>query len=243
MKLLLKKAAGGFREGYGISNTEPLNLKSLMLRLNVLTYFKPLSEKFSGMAVKTSGDYKFMLINSNKSVGHQHFTICHELYHLFIQKDFNYMMCIAGKFQRKSDIQEYYADIFAANLLLPEDGILELIPNEQLSRDKITIDVVLKIEQYYQCSRNALLYRLKEMDLLSSEAWAKFDKDKVKSAREHGYDQMLYKPNGVTLLVGEYGNLAKKLFDAEKISESHYLKLMGDIGVDILKEDPVNGED
>lgn len=243
MRLVFKKAATLFRESRGISSTEPLNLKSLLLKLNVVTYFEPLSNQFSGMAIKTSDDRRFMLVNTNKSKGHQHFTICHELYHLFEQKDFNSMMCITGKFLKKLDVQEYYADLFAANLLLPEDGILELIPNEQLAKDKVQIDVVLKIEQYYQCSRAALLYRLREMDLLSIDGSENYKKDVTRNAVSHGYDAGLYKADHDISLIGDYGNLAKKLFDSEKISESHYLKLMGDIGVDILNEDKGNGED
>jgi len=34
-------------------------------------------------------------------------------------------------------------------------------------------------------------------------------------------------------MIGDYGTLCKKLFEEEKISESHYFNLMQDIGVNI----------
>ena len=40
-------------------------------------------------------------------------------------------------------------------------------------------------------------------------------------------------PGNKDLVLGDYGEIAKKLFDIEKISESHYAKMMMDIGIDI----------
>lgn len=242
MKLFLKKQAALFRDKSGLSATEPIQFKSLLLKLNVLTFFRPLSENLSGMALKVDDHYRFIMINSAQSKGKQHFTISHEFYHLYVQEDFSSMTCKTGLFQKKNSAEEYYADVFAANLLLPEDGVLELIPDEQLSRDKITIETILKIEHFYQCSRNALLYRLKDLNLLSSTGWESFDKFVKRSAAEHGYDTGLYEGQKETAIIGDYGIIAKSMFDKEKISESHYLNLMGDIGIDLLREELRNGE-
>jgi Zn-dependent peptidase ImmA (M78 family) len=243
MKLFLKKQASLFREKNGLNATEPIHFKSLLLKLNVLTFFRPLSDNLSGMAVKIGDNYKFMMVNTAKSKGNQHFTISHEFYHLFIQEDFSSMTCKTGLFVKKDSPDEYNADVFAANLLLPEDGVLGHIPDEQLSKDKISIETILKIEQFYQCSRNALLYRLKELNLLSSNGWDLFDKQVKRGAAEHGYDIKLYEGQKEIEIVGDYGIIAKSLFDKEKISEAHYLNLMGDIGIDLLKEEYKNGEE
>jgi len=242
MKLFLKKQAALFRDKNGLSATEPIHFKSLLLKLNVLTFFRPLSDNLSGMALKVNDQDRFIMVNSAQSKGKQHFTISHELYHLYIQEDFSSITCKTGLFLKKDKTGEYYADVFAANLLLPEDGVLELIPDEQLSRDKINLETILKIEQFYQCSRNALLYRLKELNLLSTIGWDSFDKFVKRSAAEHGYDTGLYEGQNETAIIGDYGLIAKSLFDKEKISESHYLNLMGDIGIDLLRKELRNGE-
>jgi len=243
MKLFLKKQAALFRDRNGLNATEPIQLKSLLVKLNILTLFKPLSENLSGMALKIDDGYRFMMVNTSKSRGHQHFTISHELYHLYIQKDFDSVTCKTGLFMKKDSPDEYYADVFAANLLLPEDGVLEHIPDVQLSKDKITVETILKIEQFYQCSRNALLYRLKELNLIRSEGWENFNKQVKINAVKHGYDVKLYEGQKEVSLIGDYGNIAKRLYDKGKISESHYLNLMGDIGIDILREDMKDGEE
>ena len=52
MHYKIEKEASEFRAKYGFANFDPIRLKSLLLKLNVITLFKPLSENFSGMAVK-----------------------------------------------------------------------------------------------------------------------------------------------------------------------------------------------
>ena len=81
-KFVIEKQVSEFRSDNGLSLSEPIALKSLLLKLNILTIFRPLSENFSGMCLKDKSGHRFMLVNSNQSQGRQHFTIAHELYHL-----------------------------------------------------------------------------------------------------------------------------------------------------------------
>lgn len=228
----LQKKASWFRSSLEIGSKDPIRFRSLLLRLNILAVFKPLSETFSGMSFKIN-ENKFMLINSNHPLGRQNFTICHELFHLFIQEDFATHACNTGQFNRK-DRSEYNADRFASYLLMPEEGLLELIPDEELrKRNSITLSTILKIEQYYCCSGTALLYRLDSLDLIDVDRYESFKYDISKEARHYGYDTSLYNPGNHGLVTGDYGTIAKELFDKEKISESHYVSLMRDIGVDV----------
>jgi Zn-dependent peptidase ImmA (M78 family) len=235
-----KTIAKDFREKNGYSSSEPISLQSLLVKLKVLTIFKRLDFKFSGMAIK-SGDNRFALINSVQTLGRQNFTICHELYHLFIQEDFQSRVCETAKFNKK-DTEEYLADLFAINLLLPEDGVLSNIPREQLTKDSIELDTIIEIEQIFGSSRTALLVRLKNLGLLSHKKFNEYKKNVIKSALERGFDTSLYKPLNSKNIVSEYGKIAKNLFDDEKISESHYYNLMDDIGFNIWDEELNNDE-
>ncbi|MDA3882883.1 MAG: ImmA/IrrE family metallo-endopeptidase [Bacteroidales bacterium] len=241
MHFKIEKQAAEFRNQYGFTSSDPIRLKSLLIKLNVITLFKPLSDNFSGMAVKVEKN-RFILINSNHSMGRQHFSICHELYHLYIQENFTPHHCISGIFNA-SDKIEYSADLFAAYLLMPKDGIISLVPDEQLKKDKITLETILKLEHYFSCSRTALLNRLKEMQLISSNTIDKYKTDIILSARKYGYDDSLYKSGNEGLIIGDFGTIAKHLYDKEKISEGHYTELMNSIGFDInniLDADEVN---
>tara|TARA_R110002049_G_scaffold96852_2_gene236577 strand:+ start:357 stop:1100 length:744 start_codon:yes stop_codon:yes gene_type:complete len=245
-QLILEKKANDFRNRSGFGSNDSIRLKSLLYKLDVLAVFKPLSAGFSGMALKIDreGEVKrFILINSNKTLGHQHFTICHELYHLFIQDKFQSMVCIAGEFSRK-DKEEYNADVFAAHLLLPENGIKSLIPDNELGKDKIGLGTVIKIEQYFSCSRAALLYRLKELGIISSKKWDEFSVHVKRSAIKFGYSTVIYENGNHHEVIGDYGSIARDLFDRELISESHYYSLLLDLGMNSNELEKLeNGED
>lgn len=240
---VLEKKAIDFRKLAGLSSSDPIRIKSLLSKLNVITVYKDLSASFSGMALKIN-DNRFILVNSSHSLGKQHFTICHELYHLFVQENFTSMICDAGKFDNKSG-EEYNADRFASQLLLPENAIMDIIPEIELAKDKIQLNTILKLEHYFSCSRNALLYRLKDLKLITNTTYDLFCDNVKNSAVQYGYSVDLYEPANKDQTIGDYGELTRELFDKELISESHYISLLYDLGMNeehLNKIFDVNGE-
>ena len=228
------KRANIFRQDKGLGVKDPINIRSLLLKLKVPAVFKPLESTISGMAIKV-GDRRFMLINSSKTVGHQHFTTIHELYHLFIQENFRHMVCTPESNTSSRGIEKK-ADLFASHVLIPEAGLLELIPSRELGINRISVGTLLEIEQYYMCSRKALLNRLRSMRLIDNEHYEEFSKNVIKNAILHGFDKHLYCASNKKDIVGDYGILSKSLYDKGFISESHYASLMGDIGIDVDPE-------
>lgn len=232
MKLSLEKLASEFRQSHGLNDRQPIRLRSLLQDLNVQTVFKPLSETFAGMAIKAGGE-RFMLVNSDQLVARQHFTICHELYHLFIQKDFTSRMCNPGQFDYK-DPEELNADWFAAYLLIPRDGVLMQIADwDELDKNQISLATIIHLEQFFSCSRQALLIRLEEIGLIDRAYADQFRTHIKRSAIQFGKTTELYEPGNHNLTIGDYGTLARQLFETERISESHYAGLLLDLGVNL----------
>ena len=224
-KFIIEKQVSEFRMDNGLSATEPITLKSLLLKLNILTVFRPLSDNFSGMCLKDNSEHRFMLINSNQPRGRQHFTIAHELYHLYIEKKPTPHKCNPGCASK--DPIEQCADMFASSLLMPEGGICQLIPEMELKTKNISMATVLKLEHYFSVSRSALLYRLQNIGLITESTRSKLAEIKVKySAKCFGYDTALYEPANEGLVIGDFGEKARKLFEQEKISECHYIELL-----------------
>ena len=185
----LELLAQDFRQTNGLSSTEPIKLKSLLQKLNVLTIYKPLSSGFSGMSIKiniSDKNYRFMLINSEHPMGKQHFTICHELYHLYYQDNFKSAVSCTGLFDKKGNSDEYYADIFASYLLLPEMGVWEMIPEQERLKNKISIGTIIAIEQFFECSHTALLFRLINMGLIDAALKEVFSHGITSLARKFG---------------------------------------------------------
>lgn len=237
---ILEARANKFRVDCGIDHDAAIDLYKLLESLNVVTAFLPLSDDFSGMALKTPNE-KFMLVNSNQQVGRQNFTIGHELYHLFIQEGFTFEVSKKGFFNKK-DREEYNADVFSSCFLMPEAGIIRLIPEEELAwGGKISLATIIKLEQYFGVSRRALLWRLDKVGLIKFENYEEYLKSGTvkKSAIEYGYPTELYAASKITRVIGNYGVLTKQLFDNDKISETHYHSLMKDIFIntDNIEED------
>jgi Zn-dependent peptidase ImmA (M78 family) len=228
---ILEKKVKTFRNNAGLSDTDPIRFKSLLSKLNVITVFRNLSADFSGMALKVNED-RFILINSSHSLGKQHFTICHELYHLYVQEEFTSMICNVGSFDSSMG-EEYNADRFASILLMPESAIKEIIPDKELTKDKIQLNTILKLEHYFSCSRAALLYRLKSLDLITAKSYNEFSNNVKYNAVKYGYPINLYESGNHGLTIGNYGELTRSLYEKELISESHYISLMYDLGMNI----------
>ncbi len=223
-RLLIKKKVASFREKAGLGEFEELKFPTLLIKLNVLTIFRPLSENFSGMAVKIANK-PCILINSNQSRGRQNFTICHEFYHLFVQESFTPHRCNSNQFNQ-TDIEEKNADLFASMLLMPEDGILEHIPDNEFGKNKIHISTIIKIEQIFSVSHSALLYRLKDFGLIDQNYIDQNKNNVTRIARKYNFDTDLYKSGNEGEIIGDYAILADKAFESEKISEGHYIQLM-----------------
>lgn len=243
----LELLAQDFRQKNGLSSTEPLKVKSLLQKLNVLTIYKPLSSKFSGMSIlikKPGKDYRFMLINSEHPIGKQHFTVCHELYHLYYQKDFKSAVSCTGLFDKKGNTEEYNADIFASYLLLPELGVWERIPEPERGKNKISIATVVSMEQFFGSSHSALLFRLLNMGLMDAALKEDFSQGVMSMACKFGYGTSLYEKANENEVIGDYGLLAYKAWENGIVSESAYYGLLKDLGIDISKldEEQANGE-
>ncbi len=218
-----------FRQFAGLSDTEAVNLKSLLLKLNVLTLYRPLSESFSGMSLKGNGK-RFMLINSRQAICRQNFTIAHELYHLFI--DTNPMPHKCQENGKKNE-SEQSADAFALIFLMPSAGVMQMIREDELKGGHLSLATVLKLGQYFGVSNTAVVNRLSDLNLLSRQEREKFASIPVKrTVREYGYDTTLYDSGNDGLVIGDFGEKVRKLFEAEKISEGHYLELLHKIGID-----------
>lgn len=226
---LAESQVAKFRQMAGLSDCEAVNIKSLLLKLNVLTIYRPLSDNFSGMSLK-SGKWRFMLVNSNHPKCRQHFTIAHELYHLYFDPKPTPHNCSANG--KKSEVEQC-ADAFALMFLMPADGVRQLIPDAELMAGHVSLASVLRIGYYFSVSYSAVLNRLYDLRLIDREQRDSFKIFPVKrTAKEYGYDLSLYEGGNENLIIGDFGEKARRLFDEERISEGHYLELLHKIGID-----------
>lgn len=224
--LAAEDLARKFRTDNGYSTSEPIIIKTLLMKLRILTMFRPLSENAYGLSTRSSDkEDKFILVNSGSSRGRQHFTVAHELYHLYI--DENPRPHINRK-DVKKDRSETMADAFASSLLMPIEGVIKVIPNEEIINRSVSLATVFSLEQYFRVSHQSMLYRLKRLGYISEDTLQSMLSIKIREvAPQYGiFDMSLYDKGNDSVMLSDYGIRAKILFDKDKISESHYNQLM-----------------
>ena len=132
---------------------------------------------------------------------------------------------------KKNDVEQC-ADAFALMFLMPADGVRQMIPDNELIAGRVSLASVLRIGHYFSVSYSAVLNRLYDLKLIDrNERDAFMEYPVKKTAREYGYDTALYEPGNENLVIGDFGEKARRLFDGDKISEGHYMELLHKIGI------------
>lgn len=212
-----------FRSENGLSSNEAINIKALLRLCNILTVYAPMSENACGLSLKSPKGRKFMLINCNISIGRQHFTIAHELFHLYYDENPLPHICSKDGVSKT----ERDANLFASALLMPKEGILKMVSPSEIADSDVTFASVLRLEQYFGTSRQSMLYRLKAIGLLSeSRLKDLLGIPVLESAKQYGHDLSLYQKGNENVVIGDYGEKARFLYEKDKISEGHYLELL-----------------
>lgn len=232
MKKLAKESieqlALKMRAEAGMTPTEPVHTKTLLRQLGVMVMYRPLSEKACGLSMRSAdGRMKFMLINSTNSRGRQHFTICHELFHLYYDEEPKPHIC--GTPGIEKDPAEVNANAFASALLLPQAGVLQAIPSEEIKSRHITTATMLRVEQLFGVSHQSLAYCLRHLRLLTEEELQEHLAESwniIEIAQDYGYDTSLYLEGNEGVVIGDFGEKARRLFEQERISEGHYVELL-----------------
>lgn len=217
--------ASKFRAEAGLTENEPLHVKTLLLHLGVLTAYRSMSDSSYGFSMKTTDNhYRFILVNSNSRRGRQHFTIAHELYHLYFDPNPQPHICRADSGREATEIT---ANAFASVLLMPRQGLLKEIPGEEIAERHISMATILRLEQLFGVSHEAMVNRLKHLELITDRQREQLlNVSILNEARAYGFDLSLYQPGNENLMIGDFGQKAKALYDAERISEGHYHELL-----------------
>lgn len=229
----LSYLANELRIRFGEDVSSPIDVFALMQSQENLTLvFYPFSNRISGMCIRTTNGEQMVAINSTRTLGRQRFTAAHELYHLYIQDKITTVIC-GSDIGAGRDEEEKNADCFASYFLAPNDALRSYIEKKLIkgTQRALSIRDIVHIEQYFQMSRQATLYRL------VGEKWISLDfantlKSNIKeSARNIGYSDELYIPTSEKrqfFTTGGYIGLAEELKESDKISNGKYEELLLD---------------
>jgi Zn-dependent peptidase ImmA (M78 family) len=235
------KKAEKVRKVLGEDSVSPIDLFTLTKSIDGLSIvYYPMGENISGICVK--GRYNNVIaINSLMTLGRQRFTLAHELFHLYY--DIKPSTSICPKSIGVGNEKEVQADQFASYLLMPPLALTDMIQKgKENSRENITLEQVVFLEQYYQISRQAILYRLIQEKELSIHDAEKMRQNIILAAINLGYDDTLYKPSPINKRYKTYGYYIKQaeaVYERGLISRGKYEELL----LEAFRSDLVYGEE
>jgi len=218
--------ANDFRSSFRIAPDSPIDTKVLLYETGVQTIFRPMKDVY-GVSLKIKGgDEKFMLINSNSTIGRQNFSIAHEIYHLFYDENPSPHYNITDR----QDPVERCANLFASSLLLPEMAMRRIFRTPIDTKDFSFIGNLIKVEQIFSVSNSCLANRLEDLKLINQSEKKLFQTLPIKEyAKEFNVDLSAYEPGNKGLFIGDYGIRARVLFERGEISEGHYNEMISKI--------------
>jgi len=225
-KYVLAKEASELRRHLGYDEYSRVDVFNLINKIEHLTLvFYPMGGRISGMCLKGSGDV-LIAINSSMTHGRQRFSMAHELYHYYYD-DMTTMIC-AYNINESSPV-ERNANVFASFFLAPPAALSTSIKDIKKAGSKLSLADIVKLEQYFGLSRQAMLIRLVDEDELSLEDSTSMRSNIISQALLLGYDDSLYRPQPeekARMTYGRYIKRAEELLDRGLISDGKYEELL-----------------
>ncbi|APV43872.1 hypothetical protein Dform_00517 [Dehalogenimonas formicexedens] len=221
----------------GLQSIEYLDVLRSIEAFNICCIKRPLESSISGATVKTQR-VRCIFVNSSKTLGHQHFTIAHELFHCLCDTELVNRLCKTEQLSNPAQNEEL-ADLFAKHLLMPEDGILYQLMQLGIKDKPLTLSNIVNLEQFFGVSRRSMCRRLEGMKLISRDETNNFCLDVISGVLRLGKPVDLYKPTNDKVLISDYAAKAQQAFDCNLITASKYEEILAD--ADLL--DIINQED
>jgi Zn-dependent peptidase ImmA (M78 family) len=216
----------------GLQSTEYFDVYRAVTSLRITCVKRPLESSISGATLKTS-KVKVILINSSKTLGHQNFTIAHELYHCLYDENLVSRACKTETFGQSRGIEQV-ANMFAAYLLMPEDAILNQLRLRKKLDMKLALADIINLEQFFGVSRKAICWRLEDLKFITREQSEKCCINVIQSARSLGKSIALYMATNDKVIISDYAEKANEALQKNVITDSRYEEILAD--ADLLEE-------
>jgi len=134
----------------------PVNPIAIAEKLNIDVYTAKMPQGQSGMIIKKGDKQPVIYVNEKEPYSRQCFTVAHELGHYWDRKlhdDLDYSFT-DSRANTPNDPHEFYADWFAANLMMPADEVKKMQESKASELDMMN---------HFGVSRAAIQTRLRHL--------------------------------------------------------------------------------
>lgn len=148
-------------------------IKPLFSEKNYIVIELPLDDDEIGALCYKGDGMGYAIVNSSLPRANVNFALCHEIYHLFYQKQkFHNGIELYLSEQYCENEVEYAANLFAGMIMMPEKNFKFMFNkfNKETKMGDNVLSVVVKLMSYFQTPYMATIIRCVELKLLDGEA-------------------------------------------------------------------------
>lgn len=149
-----KKYALQLRHNWQIGNDGILNLVSLLEEHGIKILFIDADESFDGLSTIVNDAYPVIVLNSYFITERNRFTTAHELGHIMLSFE---------KGAEQKEI-ERLCNVFASEFLIPSEALIDELGSKRTS---ISIIELEHLQRQFGISKDALIYKAKENNVIS----------------------------------------------------------------------------
>ena len=145
----------------------PKLMKEIGKKLDVFIIEIPMNDPEFGAVFLETGYSKYLVLNSNQPRNKMYFSFCHDVYHILngTPDYINEKREVHLNQDYTSNDNECKANLFAANLLMPEFEFKKIYELYREDNNSIEI-IVAKLMNYFSSTFVAVLIRLYELNIL-----------------------------------------------------------------------------
>ena len=233
----LSSLAAQLRRDWNEGEYSPVDVFNLVVQQEDITLItREMPQDMSGMCVR-AGNEIIIAINSTMSLGRQRFTLAHEIYHAYFDDSMTTFVCKKDLGTAKTD-SEREADLFASYFLVPAPALLAF--EKENEAGLWSIDTIVKAEQLYGISHQAMLVRLSQERRITKKQFNAISKIPVSGiAAEQGFPAALYRNSAGLKPYSCNGSYIRKIEEAYKkklIGEGKRAELLMDGFADYMTE-------
>lgn len=215
-----EELAAAERSRLGLGEAPIPNLRTILedvVGLRIFTF--PMAGNVSGLFAYNDRLGGCVAVNANHPRERRRWTLAHEYAH-FLTTRFDPDLFLLGSRWGKAT-PERVADAFAAHFLMPRNATNRRFTEMTTGRGGTPVVAdLLELAQYFGVSVQAMTLRLEDLHRIPSGAWIRLKTRGLKP--EIGKRNLGLQPSGMDIqrFPPRYGILAKRAFEAGKISES-----------------------
>lgn len=227
LEVLPARVAQHERSRLGFGEREPIgDLRKTLDEVGVHVFVDALHSRLAGLYSYVEGFGYCILVNRLHPRERMRWTIAHEYGHFVFDRDkpgVDYLQSSGRK-----PYSERFADAFAANFLMPAEGVRRQFEDAKARSGDVNVGDVCRIADFYGVSMMAMTLRMENLKLIRSGTWEFLKESGVRVSdmkREAGITEPDQKPI-IDTFPERYLLLAIQAWNNEEITTNQFAKLL-----------------